>query len=72
MLICWPQLNVLTKHDSLRCRQHALAGTVAGLCTGVALHPLDLLKTRMQGMCATWMPPAVITVLQTLTAAAAR
>ncbi|KAI3431257.1 hypothetical protein D9Q98_004320 [Chlorella vulgaris] len=28
--------------------QHALAGTVAGLCTGVALHPLDLLKTRMQ------------------------
>ncbi len=38
----------------------------------VILRMTNLLKTRMQGMYATWMPPAVITVLQTLTAAAAR
>eukprot|EP00210_Caulerpa_lentillifera_P007580 g7240.t1 len=36
-----------TLHSFLR--RHAVAGFVAGLTTVVALHPLDVIKTRMQG-----------------------
>lgn len=33
------------------CRKHALAGGTAGLAATLILHPLDVVKTRLQGAC---------------------
>lgn len=62
---CWAHPSVLhftpaapmmvisnaTKHLSLvhACRKHAVAGCTAGLVSVLALHPLDVVKTRLQG-----------------------
>lgn len=36
---------------SLHCRQHMVAGGVAGSVAVLFLHPFDVIKTRLQGVC---------------------
>lgn len=48
-------VNVFCLIFLVTCRKHAVAGCTAGLVSVLALHPLDVVKTRLQGKVACWV-----------------